>query len=596
MQKTKSLVKSWNLDEIISLEKWPELYNEIKQKVDKLEVFFDTTVNKDMSTEDFNGLLRQIDDITEGMARLECRAYLMESTNTKDSEATKLKNLVNDLDMFASEKLQKISSWRKGLVVEGKDILDDQNAERLFATAGDLQYALHRGRKLAKYSLDDKSENILLGKSVNGVSVINDLRDIITTEFEFHLRLPGQKKQIKETLAEINALTDSSDPAVRAEAYRARSEQFTNNIEKLFIIYQAIAKDWDYTARLRGYESPISMRNAANDVSDKAIETLMQVCENNVDIFQNFFRYKAKYLGLDKLTRFDIYAPIGEDKMQFDYPSALNLVIESYTEFSQDFADKAKQIVDANHVDSHPSSSKRDGAFCVTVAPSIKPYILLNFAGKSRDVSTIAHEFGHGIHSIYAEQHTISAQHATLPLAETASTFGEMILFERLLQTTTDIEQKKYLLASKIADSYASIIRQNYFIKFEINAHNLFAKGATEPEISQLWLDTLAEQYGDSVEVDKMFRHEWAYIPHIHQTPFYCYAYNFGELLSLSLYGMYKKEGQSFIPKLEKILTAGGSQEPAKILSEVGVDIEDANFWNSSFGIIKQWQTQLEAL
>lgn len=596
MKNSDALAVEWSLDDIVTLKEWPELYSKTKKEINDLEVFFDTVVNPIMSTADFKKLLNYIDDITESFSRLSARAFLMESTNTKDSEATKLKNLVNDLEMYYSEKLQKISSWRKGLPIEGKDTLDDENAKRLFAEAGDMQYILTRGRELAKHSLDDKSENIILAKSVNGVAVINDLRDIITTEFKYHFKLPGQKKEIIENTAQINALTDSPDPAVRAEAYRARMAEYSNNIEKLFIVYQAIAKDWDYTARLRGYDSPISMRNTANDVSDKAISTLMSVCEENIDIFQRFFKYKAKYLGIPKLTRFDLYAPIGEDKLQYDYNSALDLVFESFAGFSKDFESKAKEIVSTKHIDSHPSSSKRDGAFCLTITPKIKPYVLLNFAGKSRDISTVAHELGHGVHAIYAENHTISAQHATLPLCETASTFGEMILFEKLLQSTTDVEQKRYLLASKIADSYATIIRQNYFVKFEIEAHDLLSKGATESELSQLWLDTLAQQYGDSVEVDKMFRHEWAYIPHIHHTPFYCYAYNFGELLSLSLYGMYKSEGDSFVPKLEKILATGGSEEPAKTLQAVGIDIEDASFWQNSFGIIEKWQQELEAL
>jgi oligoendopeptidase F len=355
-------------------------------------------------------------------------------------------------------------------------------------------------------------------------------------------------------------------------------------------------KDWNYEAKLRGYDSAISMRNSANHVSDQAISTLMQVCEKNSDIFQQFFIYKAKMLGVEKLRRFDIYAPIGELKTTLSYESALELVLESFDDFSADFASKAREIIASNHVDALPSANKRSGAFCATIAPSTKPYVLLNYSGKGSDVSTLAHELGHGVHSIYAQEHSISSQHPSLPLAETASTFAEMVLFEKLLAKTTDRDEKKLMLADKIASSYASILRQNFFVKFEIEAHQKIQEGITEQELSALWMKTLQDQFGESVEVDEMFRHEWAYIPHIHHTPFYCYAYNFGELLSMALYQRYKNEGDSFIAVIEKILSAGGSQDPAVVLQEAGIDMASAEFWQGSFTIIEGWISQLEAL
>lgn len=587
---------SWNLDDIVSLSKWPKLYDQTKKQIEELEKVFESTADPKMTVDEFKEIIDRMNALAENMHRLGYRAELMESTNLKNSEAIKLKALANDLDIYSSEKLRKISSWLNGKDIAGKPKLDNTNAKRLFSSAGDMEYLLTYSRNLADHTLDPDSENIILAKSTNGVFVVNELREMITTEFKFHFKLPGQKKEIIETHAQINALTDSDDSQVRAEAYRARMAEYNKNIEKLFIAYQAIVKDWAYTSKLRKYASPISMRNATNGVSDRAIEVLMQVCEQNTGIFQRFFKYKAKQLNLTKLTRFDIYAHIGEDKQKTTYTEAVKLVLGVFEEFSKDFANKAKQIVESQHIDSHPYSDKRDGAFCATITPEIAPYVLLNYAEKSRDISTIAHELGHGVHSLYAQNHSINAQHAPLPLAETASTFGEMILFEKLISTTQDVQQKKYLLASKIVDSYASIIRQNFIVKFEIQAHQMFTKGTTEKEISQAWLDTLDQQFGNNVEVDDMFRHEWAYIPHIHHTPFYCYAYNFGELLSLSLYKQYKEESSSFLPKLERILSAGGSADPAKLLAEIGIDIEDAQFWQSSFDIIRLWQDQLESL
>jgi len=587
---------NWNLDDIISLEKYSELFSKTRSQIDELSDIFDSQIDPNMTEQEFVKFSDLYEVAVEGLQRLAGRASLMESVNQKDKTALKLKNQFKDLQLYSSEKTQKISQWLKGRKVVNKAVLDDKNAERLFLAIPDLSYVLKYSRSQASHSLDEKEESIVLAKDSNGLSVINDLRDVIETEFKFSFKPKDKNVEIIETLAEINGLTYSADPYTREEAYRARFEQYSNNIDKFFIIYQAIVKDWNYEAKLRGYTSAISMRNAANQVSDQVIETLMQVCESNIEIFQKFFSLKARMLGITKLRRFDIYAPIGEIKTSLDYPAALRLVLEAFDDFSPDFASKAREIVESNHIDATPSVHKISGAFCATIAPSTKPYIMLNYSGKGSDVSTLAHELGHGVHSIYAQSHNISSQHPSLPLAETASTFAEMVLFEKLLAKTSDVSQKKIMLADKIAGSYASIIRQNFFVKFEIEAHKKIQDGITEPELSELWSKTLQDQFGESVEVDDMFRHEWAYIPHIHHTPFYCYAYNFGELLSMSLYKRYQQQGDSFIEVIEKILTAGGSQDPAEVLLEAGIDMTSPEFWQGSFAIIQDWVNQLEAL
>jgi oligoendopeptidase F len=220
----------------------------------------------------------------------------------------------------------------------------------------------------------------------------------------------------------------------------------------------------------------------------------------------------------------------------------------------------------------------------------------MNYNSTLREVYTLAHELGHAIHSLYANKHFPSSQHANLPLSETASTFGEMILFEKLFANEKDVKIKKSMLWEKMSDAYATILRQNYFVLFEIKAHEIVGKGATMEELNKLYLSNLREQFGNSVKVEGVFQYEWMYISHIFESPFYCYAYNFGELLSLALWSRYKAEGAGFIPKLEKILETGGSQDPTQILSEVGVDVTSAEFWMGGFDIISGWQKQLEEL
>lgn len=586
---------NWNLDDIVTLDQFDELYSETEKLIGDYAGIFNSLA-PEMAEADFVAYTKLHEKAMENLHKLGSRPALMEAADQKDSLALKLKNQVKDLEIKFSEAVQPISLWLKGKEVQGKEVLDDANAKRLFASTPDLEYAYSYSRMMGKYSLDEKSENIMTAKDANGIRVITDLRDMIETEFEYDFKPEGGERKLIKNNAEISSFAYSSNPAERKAAFEARFEQYEKNIDKFFVAYQAVVKDWNYEAKIRGFKSPISMRNVANHVEDAPIETLIEVCGKNIGIFQDYFKFKAKELGLEKLTRFDLYAPLGEVKDEYSYDTAIGLVDDSFRSFSATFADNAQNIIKENHIDSHPADTKRGGAFCMTVTPGITPYVLLNYTGKMRDVSTLAHELGHGVHSLYANKHTISTQHATLPLAETASTLGEMILFEKILSETTDQSIKKQLLSDKLADSYATICRQNYIVKFEIDAHEAIQKGVEESELSQIWIDNLKEQFGDSVEIDDMFRYEWAYIPHIVHTPFYCYAYNFGELLSMALYAKYKQEGESFVPKIETILSAGGSEDPKLILQNVGIDMSSPEFWQGSFELIKDWQRELEQL
>jgi oligoendopeptidase F len=534
--------------------------------------------------------------LTEDIMRLSARAMLMETTNNKDKIALELKSKSSRLELSWTEAIMPFSQWLKGKAVDGKDILDNKNATRLFSAAGDLDYGLTFERKIAHHTLTQSEENILNNKDSNGVKVVFDLYSMITNDFRYNYCPPGKKACIIDTLDELNLHTYSADAAEREEAYRARFEQFDTNIEKLFVSYQAIVKNWVYESKLRGYATPISMRNVANHLSDNAINTLLSVCSNNTAIFQRFFKWKANALGFETLRRVDFMAPLSTKPQTIELEPAISEVLQTFSEFSPQFSKHAKKIIDDNHVDLLPKKGKRSGAFCLSVGPSIDPYVMTNFAGRMQDKFTIAHELGHGVHFIYSSNHRVSAQHANLPLSETASTLAEMIVFEKTIANITDKQVKKQLLADKLMDSYSSIMRQNYFTKFEIAAHNASQAEFSIDILNQLWMENLAEQFGDSVEVNDMFKVEWSYVPHLFDRPFYCYAYSFGELLSMALYARYKSEGESFVGKIEKILEAGGSKDPAEILGEVGIDMEDTNFWQGSFELIENWMKQLESL
>jgi oligoendopeptidase F len=342
---------------------------------------------------------------------------------------------------------------------------------------------------------------------------------------------------------------------------------------------------------MRGFNSPISVRNVYNNLDDETVETLLRVCKRNSSVFHEYFKHKAKMLGLKKLQRYHLYAPLSsrsKDQKKFTYNKAVNTILRTFHDFDPRFREFVERVFKENHVDSEIRKNKQGGAFCSTITPKRTPYILLNFDGKLRDVSTMAHEFGHAIHSMAAADMPLSVSHAPLPLAETASVFAEMLLNDKLSKSVSE-KERKLLMAEQIDDMYATIMRQAYFTLFEIDAHkSIVQESATIDQVSELYSNKLKEQFGNSMIISRDFESEWLYIPHFYHTPFYCYAYSFGNLLVMSLYHQFKLEGKSFIDRYFKILSSGGSQKPERLLHDSGIDISKDEFWQQGFNFVKK--------
>lgn len=582
---------NWNLDDILKKEDFDKLFLEVRKDSEILGKWVEK-LKPEMEAMEFEKFLNFDEEMSIKMARLGYLPGLMESTNQKDSEAKFLRDKTEKIQLKISETAVKISMWLKGL---REPILDNKNAKRLFAVIPDLEYGLKYSREKAKHSLTEEIENLIINKDLNGIGVVSELREMMETEIEYTLKIGKKIKKIK-TQSDLLALVHSPKAEVRKAAYRELLSKQKKNLHKFFAAYSAIVKDWGYEAKLRKYSSPIEVRNIGNDIPNGAIDELLGVCKINRDIFHRFFKWKAAELNKNKLERFDIYAPLDKVDKKIEKEEALKMVLEGFDKFAPKFGQYAREIIDSQHIDWMPKKDKRGGAFCATVTPQIKPYVLLNFVGKTRDMSTLAHELGHGIHSMYASKHYSSTQQAPLPLAETASTLTEMILFEEIMGRETNNKIKKSLLADKMADSYATILRQNYFIIFEKEAHEIIPNGIKMEDLSKMYLKNLKEQFGSSVKIDKMFQYEWSYVSHIFDSPFYCYAYNFGELLALGLYKRYKENKNLWLPRIENILRAGGSQNPQELLLKNGIDIRSKSFWNDSFEIIRGWQRELERL
>ncbi|HLD79617.1 MAG TPA: M3 family metallopeptidase, partial [Candidatus Nanoarchaeia archaeon] len=315
--------------------------------------------------------------------------------------------------------------------------------------------------------------------------------------------------------------------------------------------------------------------------------------EQNQSVFHRFFELKRKKLGLKKIRRFDLYAPLQKKKeSKIQYQEAVTMVLDTFKNFSPEFHREASNIINAKHIHSKVQKNKDTGAFCCSVTAKQNPYILLSYAGTLRDVSTLAHELGHGIHHNLARDQTEFTSHSVLPLAETASIFSEMLLSERLQQKYP--ERAKELLFTKLDEIYASIIRQASFVNFEKKAHAMMEEGKTIDEMSKVYLQNLRKQLGPKVEVDDIFAYEWCYIPHIFHTPFYCYAYAFGNLLTLALYETYKEKGKPFVTKIVEMLAKGGSLSPIEITKAVGVDITSEAFWQKGFDVINRMIDRVE--
>ncbi len=344
------------------------------------------------------------------------------------------------------------------------------------------------------------------------------------------------------------------------------------------------------------FTSPINVRNVTNDIPDEAVEALLNVARQNVGVFQRYFTLKAGWLGMEKLRRYDIYAPLAESDVTIDYNDAVNMVLDTFADFEPQVAGHAARVFDQQHIDSQVRKGKRGGAFCSTVLPSMTPWVLMNYTGKVRDVATLAHELGHAIHSMMAEDHSVLTQHPTLPLAETASVFAEILLTDRLLAEETDPLARRELLAAAVDDMYATVMRQAFFVLFEVEAHQAIMENVSTDELHARYLANLREQFGDSVEIADEFKYEWVSIPHIYHTPFYCYAYSFGQLLVLALYRRYQQEGEAFKPGYLKLLAYGGSSRPEEILQEAGIDVTDPAFWQGGFDVISEMIDELEAI
>ena len=581
-------LEGWDLSELAKSPKSPAFQRQVKDLEKQARKFekIKSGLDPKMSSKQFMGILQEVEKISEKMSKIGGYASLSYYADTQSDEATSLMTKMSKLGSDISNKILFFDLWWKTQV-------DEKNAKRLIKDAGELTEYLSHKRLFAKYALSEPEEKIINTLDVTGVSALVKLYDKITNSYEYKMKVGNKTKTM--TREELTNYVRSTSPKTREAAYKTILTKYAENKGVIGEIYQNIVLNWrDEGIEIRGYKTPISMRNIGNDVDDKTIESLLAVCRKNSHVFQKFFVQKAKMLKVKKLRRYDVYAPAAANikEKNYTYSKSVKLVFESLGRFSETLEGFARKVFSENHIDSEIRQGKRDGAFCSTLTPKITPYVMVNFTGKSRDVFTLAHELGHAVHSQAAQDRSILVQDAPLPLAETASTFSELLLYDNLSDKISD-DEKKIMLSEKIDDLYATILRQSFFTIFEVDAHRQIGEGTTIDEISNTYMQNLKEQFGNSVSLSEDFAIEWSSIPHFYHTPFYCYAYSFGNLLALSLFQRYKKEGKDFVPSYISILAAGGARKPEGLLSEYGLDIRSPKFWQEGFDYVDE---QVKAL
>jgi oligoendopeptidase F len=588
--KTTRKTGAWDLSDLFkdpSSEEFEESVKAIEEKVRNIENKR-KNLNNDMAELDFQSIFYAMEDISEKVSIVYGYAHLKYSADTSSNDAS---SLLTRMDLMAADIANRLLFFDLWFRKE----LDEKNAQRLIESMPGVyrEYLKHK-RLLAKYVLTEPEEKIISTLEVTGTNALVKIYDRMANGFEYLMVVKKAQKTVKKKFSNKEKLLSfirSTKPEERKGAYQSLLQVYRKNSGVLGEIYQNLVLQWrDENMNMRGYESPISVRNASNNLDDSTVQTLLNVCRKNSTVFQDYFREKAKMLGFRKLRRYDLYAPLSlrtSDQKRFTYSEAVNTVLDTFGGFDAQFREFSERVFDEHHVDSEIRKNKQGGAFCSTISPRRTPYVLVNFDGKSRDVSTMAHELGHAIHSIAASDKPITVAHAPLPLAETASVFGEMLLNDKLFRSV-GVREQRILLAEQIDDMYATIMRQAFFTLFEIDAHRIISnENATIDKISELYLSNLSQQFGDSVNVSSDFQWEWTYIPHFYHSPFYCYAYSFGNLLVLSLYQQFKNEGRYFIPKYFSILSSGGSRKPEELLKESGMDISREEFWQQGFNLLR---------
>ncbi len=469
--------------------------------------------------------------------------------------------------------------------------LSDEDAAPVIASAecARWKHYLSSSRRYKPHTLSEQEEIILTEKRLTGATAFRRFFDEVNSAAKFEIEVENEKRKVNQS--EALALLYSPDREIRIEGHRGFTAGLQEMRHSMVFILNNVVQDHAVDNRLRRYEHPADPRHLSNEIDRRSVAVLMESCETGGHIVRDYYHLKARLLGLKQLFDYDRYAPVqieGSGIPSCDWTSACDIVLEAFTDFSPTLGAIVAKFIEKRWIDAEIRSGKRGGAFCAPTVPSVHPYILTNFTGKLNDAMTLAHELGHGVHQYLSRDKGILQNSTPLTLAETASVFGEMLVFQRLVSRESNPKIKLALYCNRLEDAFATVFRQVALTRFEEKLHAARAKGElTGDEIDRLWLEANESMLGDAVKTTDGYRLWWSYIGHFVHSPFYCYAYSFGELLVLSLWSQYQREGSSFVPKYLDLLRSGGTDSPANLVAKVGLDINDASFWQAGISVLE---------
>jgi oligoendopeptidase F len=530
--------------------------------------------------------MRDLEAINELIGRAGSYASLRFATDTAEPERGALLQLVQ-------ERATEIETLLLFFELEWAAV-DDDRAEALLASAA-LDHYRHHLRSVRRYRphlLSEPEEKVLSEKSISSQAAWGRLFG----ELVAALRVDLDDADL--TLEVALSRLQSPDREVRRSAADAVSATLVPGLRTRGFIYNTLVYDKSVEDRLRKYPHWLASRNLANEASDESVMALIEAVRNRFDIPQRWYKLKATLLGVDRLADYDRSAPVLAEDVTYSFGEARDLVLDAYRSFSPVAGTVTRRFFDERWIDAPTRPHKRGGAFCAYAVPSVHPYVMLNFTATRRDVLTMAHELGHGLHAALAQPQGLFHYSTPLTLAETASVFGEELVFGRMLAEVDDDERRLGLLAERVDGAIATVFRQMAMNRFE---HLIHTRRRAEGELSsdrinETWVETQAELFGDSVEITEGYRMWWSYVPHFINTPGYVYAYAYGLLLALSVYSRYLEEGDPFVPRYLELLSAGGSRGPEQLAEIVGIDLNDPGFWDAGLALVEEQLSEAEEL
>jgi oligoendopeptidase F len=578
----------WDLSDLYESPSDPALKSDMTAVLAKADSFSERYRGSvvSLSAGEFAGMLKNYEELIGMAGKIGSYAQLIWSTNTEDPTYGKLLQEARELGSELSQKLVFFDvEWLK---------VDDEKAQKLIHSVElkPWKHYLEVSRLYKNHTLSEEAEKVMSAKSVTGRSAWNRYFDETLGAARFEL--DGEKFTEQEVLSKLH----NPDREVRKKAHASLTKTFSEHSRTLTYIFNTILADKYSSDKLRNYDSWIASRNLSNQADAETVNALIESVTGHYHLVQRYYRLKRKLLNVDELFDYDRYAPIAKTTEKVLWSEAQEMVLEAYGDFHPDMKKISSRFFEEKWIDAAIRPGKRGGAYSASTVTSVHPYVFMNYDGQLRDVQTLAHELGHGVHQYLSRKQGELQSNTPLTTAETASVFGEMLVFNRLMDRINDPSERLALLISKIDDTIATVFRQISMNRFEDRIHTARRNEGelTTEQFSQHWYETQHQLYGDSITLTDEYRLWWCYIPHFLHTPGYVYAYAFGELLVLALYDAYQSGSNGFSEKYMKLLEAGGSDWPHNLISSMDIDIRDSQFWGRGLNLFESMVKEAESL